>query len=387
VVAALVSVLLAANAAEAQSAAADRVGSAHVAGAYSFGPGDFLNEGAERVLETGMRVIKVYLLRPQVFYPVRSAWPPQFSSMVETAEHPHFRDLFAKPFHTYVLTAYSTVGEDEHYFRRGVTNEEYAAERAQFEELARHLLTAYRGTGKTFVLSNWEGDWALRGTFCAHPDCDPAEPAISGMTRWFNARQEGVDRARRAIAGSDVRVYHACEVNLVVAAMYGQRTVTNDVLPRTRCDLYSYSAYDAIATASDDPELGWSRSFFRMALDYLQRKAPDSAAFGARNVMIGEFGWPEVASAQDPDASSEKSLRVIRMTVEEGLDWGCPYLLYWQVYDNEARVRPPGNDDVRGFYLVRPDGSSAAARQYFQRLLETPERGRPRPPRTPSGAQ
>ena len=49
----------------------------------------------------------------------------------------------------------------------------------------------------------------------------------------------------------------------------------------------------------------------------------------------------------------------------------CPYLVYWQVYDNEPRVRNrrPTNDEVRGFYLIKPDGTKAPAWHYFHALL------------------
>ena len=83
-------------------------------------------------------------------------------------------------------------------------------------------------------------------------------------------------------------------------------------------------------------------------------------------------------SKQDPDASTAKSLNVIRITVETALEWGCPYIVYWQVYDNELRVkdRRPTNDDVRGFYLIKPDGTHAAAWDYFASLLR-PARANP----------
>ena len=67
-------------------------------------------------------------------------------------------------------------------------------------------------------------------------------------------------------------------------------------------------------------------------------KAPDSPDFGSRNVYVGEFGWPQVASEKDPQASTDKSMRVVRMTTENALEWGCPYVVYWQVYDNESRA-------------------------------------------------
>ncbi len=346
----------------------DRIGAAHVAGRYNFTTKDFLNEGADVLLDSGMRVIKVYLHDPAGSYRFNSVWP-RFGSLTEMARHAYYRTLFRKPFTTYFLTAYALRNRDGAYWRKGVSDEQYARERDEFRELATLLLTEYRGTGKTFVLQNWEGDWAIRGSMSTEPRHDPPTTAIDGMVRWQNARQEGVELARRAVGRTDVRVYHACEVNLVALAMEGRTTVTNNVLPRTRCDLYSYSAYDTIGAAADDPDKG--RALFRRALDYLASKAPDSPAFGAKNVFIGEFGWPEVRSEQDPNADAEKCLRVLRMTVEEALDWGCPYLVYWQVYDNESRAGRdrPTNEQVRGFYLIRPDGSASPALECFRSLL------------------
>lgn len=350
-------------------AIADRLGCTHAAGTYSFTKGDSLNEGADRILSLGMRVIKAYLQDPQKMYPHNSQWP-EFDSLVQMAAHPFYRRFFKKPFSTFVLTTYAVKPDGGTFnWRDGVSDDEYRAVEEQFYELTRYLLRTYRGTRKTFVLQHWEGDWAIRGSFSKEAKDDPSDTAIAGMIRWLGARQAGVERARKETPDSDVRVYHACEVNLVDIAMKGRRTVTNNVVPHTRCDLYSYSAYDTIAAASADVDKG--RVLFRSALDYLASKAPDSPTFGAKNVYVGEFGWPCVPSDQDRNASEEKSLQVIRMTLEESLSWGCPYVIYWQVYDNESRAgkERPTNDQVRGFYLIRPDGTYAPAWDYFASVL------------------
>ncbi|HQA00481.1 MAG TPA: hypothetical protein PLT93_20300 [Phycisphaerae bacterium] len=115
----------------------------------------------------------------------------------------------------------------------------------------------------------------------------------------------------------------------------------------------------------------WSSSRRGTAEENAQRAFDrNGEAFGAKNIYIGEFGWPSVVSEQDPHASPEKSLNVIRTTVETALDWGCPYIVYWQLYDNESRVKErPTNDQVRGFYLIKPDGEKALAWDYFYALL------------------
>lgn len=347
----------------------ERLGSTHVASDYGFGAEDVLNEGARRLLETGTRVIRVWMFKPKGSYGRNSDWPDNFANLVEMASHPYYRALFNKPYKVYVLTVYSLVSSNEHYFRTGVSTSQAEREAQAFDELTRYLMTKYNGTGKTFLLQHWEGDWALRGSFNSDPEADPSETAIAGMVDWLNARQQGVNRARNAVTGSDVNVFHASECNLVQIAIAGRPGVVNDVWPDTQLDLYGYSAYDTIGIAADDadPNFTTSRQRFREALNYMAAKAPDSAAFGEKNVYIGEFGWPE------QDFGTTRAMRVIRMATEEALAWGCPYLVYWQLYDNECEVSGnPTNQQCRGYWMTKPDASHSAARDYFVSLLNPP---------------
>jgi hypothetical protein len=343
----------------------ERVGITHVAGKYHFTDGDYLNEGADQILRLGSRVIKLYLDDPARSYPFNSEWG-QFRDMVELVQHRYYQALFRKPFKTYVMTATGNVARAG-YYRSGVSEEQYAAEVRQFHALATYLLTTYKDTGKTFILSHWEGDWAVRGNTKTDHASDPTAEQLAGMAQWLNARQEGVTRARQEVRGTTARVFHAAEVNLVRLAMEGRPTVTNHVVPKTRCDLYSYSAYDTANVSAGDPAKG--RDLFRRALEYLAAKAPDSEAFGAKNVYVGEFGYPEVRSEKDPNTSSERQMQVIRTVVDVGLDFGCPYLLYWQIYDNECRKSMPAIEECRGFWLIRPDGTRSAGWEYFAALL------------------
>jgi hypothetical protein len=137
----------------------------------------------------------------------------------------------------------------------------------------------------------------------------------------------------------------------------GRPTVTDQVLPHVPVDLVSYSAWDT----QDDPEL------LRDALEYIARHTVDRPPFGDRNVYLGEFGQPE------NERSEVDVRRRVPKTVETALDWGCPWVIYWQIYCNEARRRPvASNDDVRGFYLIRPDGSKALAWDELHQLLHPP---------------
>ena len=335
----------------------DIIGITHVSGKYYLTDKDYLNEGADRILALGSRVIKVWFDNPPRSYPFNSEWP-KMDTLVEMAQSPYFQQLFNKPFKTYIMMCFS-VGRGGGYWKNGITEKQKQDERRQFYELAKHLLTTYKNTGKTFVLQHWEGDWLIRGNFDAKSD----PTAISSMIEWLNARQAGVNQAKREVGQNGVRLYHAAEVNRVVVSMkQGKPNMVNSVLPHTNLDLVSYSAWDAATEHFNDPNV------LRDALDFIAKNTPDSSDFGNKNVYMGEYGMPE------NNYSAEQIQKAIPNAVQTALDWGCPYIVYWQLYCNELKKGTPpvkSNDDVRGFWLIRPDGSKAWTWDYFYGLLNS----------------
>lgn len=348
---------------------ADVLGVTHVAGRYYLTDKDFLNEGADQILSLGSRVIKVWFYgkrheHPQSVYPYNSDWP-KVESLVQGAKTPYFQKLFDKPFTTYILVV-TAMGRPDDYWRNGITEQQKQDEQKQFYELTKYLLETYKGKGKTFVLQHWEGDWMIRGSVDAK--IEPTPTAIKGMIEWLNARQTGVNQARNEAGQEGVRVYHAAEVNRVVSSMKeGRPNMVNAVLPHTKLDLVSYSAWDSALEHYQNPQV------FRESLDFIAARLADSADFGNKNVYVGEFGMPENLY------SVEQIKKAIPNAVETALDWGCPYIVYWQLYCNElkdGKEQPPvhSNDAVRGFWLIRPDGSKSWVWEYFYRLLSTSDK-------------
>lgn len=333
----------------------DVLGVAHVAGRYNFTEEDFLNEGADRLLALGTRVVKVWFqLDASRAYPFNSEWGEPAGDLAELARKPYYRELFEKPFSTYILVISAFAPEGTSQWLDGMSPEEVDGERRHVYKLARHLLTAYAGTGKTFILQNWEGDHLLRQGLDGG---DPDPVRIQGMIEWWNARQEGVEKARRDVRTQGVTVLHAAEVNLLAQAMEGKVTATNDVVPFTRADLYSYSSWD----------LGFDRRRLTRALDYLAARAPDSELFGDRNVYLGELG-----AVKDQVGETVNLRDLIQGLVDAALGWGVRYAVFWQLYCNEPRQEYEGRprvSDLRGFWLIRPDGIEAGSWRRFQKRM------------------
>ena len=346
------------------------VGSSHVIPRYFFGTEDCLNEGANFLLDMGTEVIKIWYYngseKPSIMYPWNSNWTNPVS-LVEGLDQQHYKDLFDKPFKSFVMNVASFVQSwNIYYWRSGISQAQMDQEEAEFYELTKELLTRYAGTGKTFVLQHHEGDWHTRGNTDAST---PASATIhANMVKWLNARQRGVTKARDESTAQNVFVYHAAEINIVVNSMNnGQANMVNEVLPHTNLDLVSYSAYDSSLKIADNDGKG-DGQILQDAMQYIKSQMPDSEAFGNNNVYIGEYGVPENSH------SSAQIEAVMTNTVTVGLAESSPYIIYWQTYDNELvnaglPVPVTSNYHVKGFWLKKPDGTTSKHYDYLKAVV------------------
>ena len=346
------------------------IGSSHVMSNYYFGTQDTLNEGADRLLEMGTRVIKVWFYmghkqRPQDMYIWNSEWP-EADNLVAIAKQPYWRELFDKPFKTYILAVMEMVPQEAYYWKEHFTPEQEAEVQRQMYELACYLLTEYQGTGKTFIFSNHETDWHLVDDW-GNWDAVAPDAVYERAVRWFNARQRGVEQARREVGSRGVQVFHAGEAVHVVKSMQdGRPSMVTKILPHVQFDLISYSCWDATVIGGIQ-----QKKLLTEALDYIAEHALESEFFGRKNVFIGEYGVPE------NEYNESLVLGATQNVVEAGLEWGCPYIVYWQLYCNEPvdrdwENRPKKeNAESRGFWLIRNDGSKTAVYDYFHRLTKT----------------
>ena len=347
-----------------------RVGATHVAGKYHFTDKPFLIEGAHKLIELGTRLGKFWFMPGGTAhdYPFRSSWP-RTANFVELAKTDYFAQLFALPFATFILEAQSPLEND---WKSDQPPRFYDEITREFRELTAHLYKSFRDRDVTFILQHWEGDWLLRGRGGAKWDPPPDNwPRLcERMARWLGARQAGVSAARADFAKENsealqgkpkCRVAHAAEVNRVVDAWKNIPTMTTKVLPHVELDLVSYSYYDSMSS----PITLWK------AVETIRQHARTGALYGQQAVFLGEIGIPE---NEQPNRLRERWDEFLGVA----LAMNIPYVVHWELYCNEINPRlkpapkPPvkNNSDVRGFFLVKPDGSLSESGKYLTSLWQ-----------------
>ena len=342
-------------------------GATHVAGRYGFTDGNFLLEGANRIKQLGSPSIFIYLSPDfRVVYPDRGdhSWPDQNpTSLVQLAQTAPFQSVLRMPFRTFVITAFSFANADQ--INRFATDTNAAgAEEQEFYDLTKYLYATFAGSGKTFILKHWEGDFAGLQAFDSAADISPT--MISAMTNWLVARQKGVSQARNESGNvQGVAVLNAVEVNRIFDySQNGLRRLINKVVPFVQADMVTYSSYDSSLSGTDSAS---EASAMEQAFSVINSLAPDPLGLGSRRILISEYGLFE---NERPTETIWRTQTILSTAKSAGLLGAFT----WQVFDNECRdtnrnyfptgslintAVHPDNSQCRGLWLVRPDGSES----------------------------
>jgi len=325
----------------------------------------------------GVRVTKLATLDMEGNYPFDDWSGYPLDSLVHVLRHPVYRQfLDDKFFKTYFLSAYET---NNVVWWDGLDAAEKAYVVTSFYDATLYLLSEYSGTGKTFILQNWEADNALGYVYGDFPDT-----AVQGMTDYFNARQEGIRQAREKAGARRVSVFGGIEVNfLKLTPPGGAPRVVDAIVPHTSADIYLYSCWETkdkwdIGDHGEEANIAAIKEAVTAALAYLNEKAPASEYFGSKNVAISEFGYPELGGERaHPEIDGDAWQRmVVQAVIEAGLAYGAQYMVYWELYCNDpaqpiADLTQVLNEDMNGYWLIRPDGTKCAVYNYLQSLLKT----------------
>ncbi|NQV34072.1 MAG: hypothetical protein HQ515_15375, partial [Phycisphaeraceae bacterium] len=315
---------------------------------YQFTEDTRLVETAKRILDMGSNHLKINMSRRYCAQDYALPEQKDIQSLVDLAKNePSFQQVLNMPFAYYHIWAYCFSSGP---WIDGFSREERRREYDELYAFALHLLKTYNQTGKTFFIGHWEGDWHLRPGY--NRTNDPTHAAIQGMINWLNIRQKAIEDAKRDANVTGVNLYHYTEANLVQIGMQGKPCLVTDVLPHTFVDYVSYSSYDTI-----NPNRGHAGKALHEALDFIESRLPPKPDISGKRVFIGEYGFP-LERSTTPRIQSQYAQDVC----EAALAWGCPFVLYWEMYCNE--IKDTGH---RGFWLI----DDKNVKQPFYLWLET----------------
>ncbi len=239
--------------------------------------------------------------------------------------------------------------ENQIKFIGGMSDAHADASYREMYDFAAYLLKTYSGTGKVFLLGNWEGDWHLRWDYDRSKPADPK--TIEGMTRWLQVRQKAVEDAKKAIKHKNVELYFYVEVNLSDLALAGKDCVINSILPNINPDYVSFSSYTATNPPKNEAEMD---QLLTEHLNYIESKMQPKPEIKGKRLFIGEYGWSELGFYSNEPAyrSPEEVNQRAKWVMKSALKWGCPYILWWEMYNNE--MSKDGKN--RGFWLINEKG-------------------------------
>jgi hypothetical protein len=252
------------------------------------GPGDFLTYsfGLTKGIGAHMQAVKLWLSNAYATSDyIHQTFGGSYTTLAQLAADTAFAAIWGdSQVNTYLLGTFTfTDGLTNQWLVNGCPPSYLAAVKQEIQDLCTYLLTNF--SGKTFVIQNWEGDWALMGNFV--PTTFVSKDTCQSMAAWFRARRAGVDAARAAVPSSTSTVLMAVEVNRSFDPV---RRVVRDVLPYINPDLVSVSAYECInpafAAANMTDAKASIDSLLRAEVAAIRQVKPNTP------IYIGEYGWP-----------------------------------------------------------------------------------------------
>ncbi len=308
---------------------------------YKFTKDSYLVEQAKQIRGMGSNVLKITLGKNYFeSYPDLVKDPTMRSTVEILKGQKEYRKIFDMDFKYIFMWVHTLTGVK---WLKPMSDQDKLKIYQEMYDLAEHLLREYSGSGKTFMIGNWEGDWLLHGV--GKPNVNPSKERINAMTDWFKIRQAAIDDAKRKNPTSDVGLFYYVEVNLVKKGLQGRTCITESVLENVNPDMVSYSSYESI---KKHPNYESLKSTVGELMDYIESKLkPKENIPFKRRVFIGEYGY-QVSQRNTKEDQCRETKDVIKASLELNL----PFALHWEMYNNEYSDK----GESKGMSLINEEG-------------------------------
>lgn len=319
------------------------LGTNGIAGKYQFSDESKLIEISKHIRAMGSNILKISLGKksPKAYgLPVKNV-----SSTLELFNSvPDYKQSFDMDF-KYIFAWVHTCTNVK--WKQRINKQEEKVLYDEMFEFASYLLKEYSGTGKVFMIGNWEGDWLLHANFDRH--MTPPKEHVKNMTKWFKIRQRAIDDARKQIEHKDVEIYHYVEVNLVTKAMEGKTAISSKILPNINPDLVSYSSYEVIK----NKDYAGKKAILNETFNYIESQLKPKDIPFSRRVYLGEYGY----HANETEASQLKQFNETKDIMLISLELNLPFALHWQMYNNEYNKKSGASKNMS---LINEKGEKRA---------------------------
>jgi hypothetical protein len=243
-----------------------------------------------------------------------------------------YQRAFALPdLRTFVLQTYDSASYEHLHQDPTWTNANSELIRSEYRDMTVALYETQNGTGKRFIVSNWETDNSI------YLDSKPGPKSatvLEGFTQWFRLRQEGIRQGREIATaqgwgGIEVndaieftRIYFAKEYASCFPVGYVGDTLHN-IIKDVKPDYASYSAWE-------------STGRYRLYDDLVTaRQILHSETNGHTQLMIGELGVTHQSDPSFPPTDQNvqsKAWRYIQL-VHSAIRAEIPVIILWKAWD------------------------------------------------------
>ncbi len=354
--------------AEASVTLADKFGAAHTAGNYYFTNEPFLIEGAKQIKSLGSNVIKVFLQHPSEAYSYNSKWSSdiEIPNIIDVLKTEYFQELFEMDFSTFILQTHENTYDGVSWWD-SLTDDEWWKIEENYYNAAIYLFRKYSGRKVKFILEHWETDGyyqILMNQVSADKKFNTSVMQ-QGLKDYFNARAEGVKRARNQAFSENI---NGVEVLTAIEIIYTKTPTENtpakfrviDNMDEYRADLIAYS-------------MNLNNHNMEEMLNSIENLIKKS---GGRKWYFGEFSSTE--SMFNPfkgyetlydtaENISKRQEKTVLNQADIAFKMGAEYVIIWEIYHNENESNAT---NMNGYGLIRADGSKTALAKDMPEILK-----------------